>query len=49
MLVITATLGSAIAASSAICPDPRIAISSTSVAVPRGAESTVSGSPISVL
>ena len=48
-LVITATSGSAIAASSAIWPAPRIAISSTSTSVPGGASSTVSGRPISVL
>ena len=49
MFVITPTSGSAIAASSAICPNPRIAISSTSTSVPAGAASTASGSPISVL
>ena len=48
-LVITATSGSAIAASSAIWPAPRIAISSTSTSVSGGASSTVSGRPISVL
>ena len=36
------------AASSAICPNPRIAISSTSTWVPSGAERMASGSPISV-
>ena len=39
-LVITATSGSAIAASSAICPAPRIAISSTRTSVSSGASST---------
>ena len=48
-LTITPTSGSAIAASSAIWPAPRIAISSTSTSVPAGAPSTVSGRPISVL
>ncbi len=41
--------GSAIAANSAICPTPRIAISSTSTSVSGGASRTVSGRPISVL
>ena len=49
MLVITPTSGSAIRASSSICPNPRIPISSTSTSVPSGAASTASGSPISVL
>ncbi len=48
-LVITATSGSAIAASSAIWPAPRIAISSTRTSASGRASSTVSGSPISVL
>src|SRR3954452_11567072 len=48
MLTITPTSGSAIAASSAICPAPRIAISRTRTSVPGGAPSTVSGRPISV-
>src|SRR4051794_23976157 len=47
-LTITPTSGSAIAASSAICPAPRIAISTTSTSVPGGAPSMVSGRPISV-
>ena len=49
MLVITPTSGSAIRASSSICPNPRMPISSTSTSVPSGAASTASGSPISVL
>ena len=49
MLVMTPTSGSQIAVSSAIWPNPRIASSSTSTSVPAGAESTSSGSPISVL
>src|SRR4051812_2846601 len=48
MLTITPTSGSAIAASSAIWPAPRIAISRTSTSVPGGAPRTVRGSPISV-
>ena len=48
-LVITATSGSAIAHSSAICPGPRIPISSTSTSVSSGAERAASGRPISVL
>src|SRR3954451_16202001 len=48
MLTITPTSGSAIAASSAIWPAPRIAISRTRTSVPGGAPRTVSGSPISV-
>ncbi len=48
-LVITPTSGSAIRASSSICPNPRMPISSTSTSVPSGAASTASGSPISVL
>src|SRR3954452_5068493 len=48
MLTITTTSGSAIAASSAIWPAPRIAISRTSTSVPGGAPRTVRGSPISV-
>src|SRR3954447_923334 len=48
MLTITPTSGSAIAASSAIWPAPRIAISRTSTSVPGGAPRTVKGSPISV-
>ena len=47
--VITPTSGSAIRASSSICPKPRMPISSTSTSVPSGAASTASGSPISVL
>ena len=49
MLTITATSGSAISASSAICPAPRMPISSTSTSVPAGALRISSGSPISVL
>src|SRR3954451_3437053 len=49
MLTITPTSGSAIAASSAIWPAPRIAISRTRTSVPGGAPRTVSGSPISVV
>ena len=49
MAVMTPTSGSAIAASSAICPAPRIPISSTSTSVSSGARRTSSGSPISVL
>src|SRR3954469_19618685 len=47
--VMRPTSGSAMAVSSAICPGPRIPISSTSASVPAGASSTVMGSPISVL
>src|SRR4051812_4791618 len=47
--VITPTSGSAIRASSSICPNPRMPISSTSTSVPSGAASTASGRPISVL
>ena len=47
--VMSPTSGSAIATSSAICPAPRIAISSTRTSVPSGAPRIVSGSPISVL
>ena len=49
MFVITPTSGSQIAVSSAICPKPRIASSSTRTSVPAGAASSSSGSPISVL
>src|SRR3954451_16663001 len=48
MLTITPTSGSAISASSAIWPLPRIAISRTRTSVPGGAPRIVSGSPISV-
>src|SRR3954469_7073892 len=47
MLTITPTSGSAIAASSAIWPAPRIAISRTRTSVPGGAPRTVSGRPVS--
>ena len=49
MFVITPTSGSAIAASSAICPNPRMPISSTITCVPSGAPRIASGRPISVL
>ena len=48
-LTTTPTSGSAIRASSAICPEPRIAISSTRTWVPVGADRISSGSPISVV
>src|SRR3954452_18298543 len=48
MLTMTPTSGSAISASSAIWPLPRIAISRTRTSVPRGAPRIVSGRPISV-
>src|SRR3954470_24980226 len=48
MLTMTPTSGSAISASSAIWPLPRIAISRTRTSVPGGAPRIVSGSPISV-
>ena len=48
-LVITPISGSAIPQSSAICPRPRIAISSTSASVWGGALRIVKGRPISVL
>ena len=49
MLTITATSGSAISASSAIWPAPRMPISSTRTSVPAGALRISSGIPISVL
>src|SRR3954454_17588914 len=48
MLTMTPTSGSAISASSAIWPSPRIAISSTRTSVPGGAPRIVSGRAISV-
>ncbi len=48
MFTITPTSGAAISVSSAICPGPRIAISSTSISVSPGAFSSDSGRPISV-
>src|SRR3954454_16288317 len=48
-LTITPTSGSAMRASSAIWPLPRIAISRTRMSVPGGAPRIVSGRPISVL
>ena len=48
-LTITATSGSAIAASSAIWPSPRMPISSTSTSVSAAASRISSGRPISVL
>src|SRR2546423_7672358 len=49
MLVITPTVGRATAARVAMWPTPRAPISTTTATAPSGADSSVSGTPISLL